>query len=232
MALDFVKTNVHPGEPVTAQAWNAIVDGLFEVQSILATGTGTVRVTVTGDQRDISVARVIATDAAGVRYEAVEQTAPGDPFVFPKLTAGAYTIVVSAPGCTNGTGTVTVGNDGAATPNPVPIALAFTGKRMPNVLGMKWKEAAPALATINPRALDASGKGVPLTGFDAAYADVPVLMQWPDPDEVVPAAKDPYVILATIVKPAVLVPTPNFIGLTFAQAQALAASSNLVIKMV
>ena len=42
MALTFTKTNVSPGEPVTAQAWNDIVDGLFEVQSILKAAGGTV----------------------------------------------------------------------------------------------------------------------------------------------------------------------------------------------
>lgn len=232
MALTFVKTNVVPGEPVTAQAWNDIVNALFDVQSILAAGSGTVRVAVTGDQRDIDVARVIAADAAGVRYEAVPQLAPGDPFVFPKLTAGAYTITVTAPQCTNGAGVVTIANDGSATPNPVPIALAFTGKRMPNVLGVAWKTAAPALAAVNPRVLDASGKGIPLTGFDASYNDAPVLMQWPDPDEVLPVGKDPYVIVATVIKPTVLVPTPNFIGMTVAQAQAEASKSGLIIKVV
>jgi len=232
MPLTFTKTNVKPGEPVTAQAWNAIVDGLFDVQTILATGSGTVHVAVTGDQKDIDAARVVATDAGGVRYEAVQQVAPGDPFVFPKLSAGAYTISVSAPSCTTGTGTVTIANDGTATPDPVPIALAFAGKRMPNVLGAKWSDAAATLATINPRVLDASGKGIPLTGFDPDYKDVPVLMQWPDPDEIVPAGKDPYVIIATIVKPAVLIPTPNFIGMTVAEAQAAAAQAGLVIKLV
>ncbi|MEP7000468.1 MAG: hypothetical protein ABI969_08300 [bacterium] len=232
MALDFTRTNVVPGEPVTAQAWNAIVDGLFEVQAILATGSGTVRVAVTGDQRDIDAARVVATDAAGVRYEAVQQLAPGDPFVFPKLTAGAYTITVSAPACTNGTGSVTIANDGTATPNPVPIALAFAGARMPNVLGAKWKDAAAIVAPVNPRVLDAAGKGVPLIGFDPGYADLPVLMQWPDPDEIIPAAKNPFVIVAAVIKAAVLVPTPNFIGLTVAQAQVEAAKSGLLIKVV
>jgi hypothetical protein len=232
MPLNFTKTNVKPGEPVTAQAWNDIVDGLFDVQTILATGSGTVKVTVTGDQRDIDDARVVATDANGVRYEAVQQLAPGDPFVFPKLTAGAFTITVSAPSCTPGTGTVTVANDGTATPNPVPIALASTGQRMPDVLGVAWQTAAATLAPINPRVLDASGKGIPLTGFDAAYNTVPVLMQWPDPDELVQGGKDPYVIVATIIKPAVLIPTPNFIGMTVAQAQAAATQAGLVLKLV
>jgi hypothetical protein len=127
---------------------------------------------------------------------------------------------------------VTIANDGAATPNPVPIALVFAGKRMPSVLGLKWKDAVGPLQPVNPRALDASGKGIPLAGFDAGYTDAPVLMQWPDPEEIIPAGRDPYVIIATIIKPAVLVPTPNFINLTIAQAQALAAASGLTIKVV
>jgi hypothetical protein len=232
MTLTFVKTNVHPGEPVTAQAWNDIVDGLFDVQTILSTGSGAVRVTVTGDPHDVAAARVIATDATGVRYEATQQLAPADPFVFPKLTAGAYTITVTAPGCTDGTSTVTVASDGTVTPNPVPVALAFTGKRMPNVLGVAWSTAAGTLATINPRVLDASGNGIPLTGFDTAYNTMPVIMQWPGPDEVVPAGSDAYVIVATIIKPAVLVPAPNFIGMTVSQAQAAAEAVGLHIKVV
>lgn len=232
MPLNFTKTNVTPGEPVTAQAWNAIVDGLFEVQALLSTGSGTVRVAITGDQRDIDAARVIATDASGVRFAAVPQSHPGEPFVFPRLTAGAYTITVSAPSCTDATASVTVAQNGTASPNPVPAALAFNGQRMPNVLGAKWKDAVGPLQAVNPHALDASGKGVPLAGFDAAYAEVPVLMQWPDPDEIVPAGSIPHVILATIVKPAVLVPTPKLIGLTVAQAQVEAAKLGLVIKVV
>jgi hypothetical protein len=184
MALDFVKTNVKPGEPVTAQAWNAIVDGLFEVESILSAGSGTARVTLTGDQRDIDVATVVATDANGVRYAATRQAKPGDPFMIPRLAAGAYTVTASARGCTDGTAAVTIANDGTATPNPVPVALVLSGKRMPYVLGAKFKDVVGAVQTINPRVLDASGKGVPLTGFDAAHGDAPVLMQWPDPDDV------------------------------------------------
>jgi hypothetical protein len=232
MPLNFTKTNVAPGEPVTAQAWNAIVDTLFEVQTILSAGTGPVRVAVTGDQRDIDAAHVVATDAGGVRYEATPQTAPGDPFVFPRLAAGAYTVSVSAPSCTTGTGAVTVASNGTATPNPVPIPLVSTGKRMPNVLGAKWKDAVGPLAAVSPLALDASGKGVPLTGFDAAYADMPVLTQWPDPGELVPAGQTPYVIVGTIVKPPAIVATPNLIGKTLAEAQVTLATAGLQLKTV
>ena len=235
MPLNFTKTHVTPGEPVTAQAWNAIVDGLFDVQALLSTGSGTVRVAITGEPRDIDAARVVATDAGGVRFAAVPPSHPGDPFVFPRLTAGAYAITVTAPSCTDGTASVTVANDGTASPNPVPVALTFSGKRMPNVLGVKWKDAVvgpPPLQAVDPLVLDASGKGVPLSGFDAAYAEVPVIMQWPDPDEIVPARSRPWVILAAIVTPAVLVPTPGLIGLTIAEAQAEAAKLGLVIKVV
>lgn len=232
MPLTFTKTHVTPGEPVTAQAWNAIVDGLFEAQSILLTGSGTVRVTLTGDARDIASARVVATDANGVRYDAVPQTAPSDPFVFPKLAPGAYTIAASAPSCTTANAAVTVANDGSVTPNPVPMALVSTAKRMPNVLGVKWKDAVASLQPVNARALDAAGKGVPLTGFEAAYNDAPVLMQWPDPEEIIPAGKDPYVVVATVIKPTVLIPTPNFVGMTVSAAQIEAAKLGLILKIV
>jgi hypothetical protein len=232
MPLNFTKTNVTPGEPVTAQAWNAIVDGLFEVQALLSAGSGAVRVAITGDPRDIDAARVVATDAGGVRFAAVPPSHPGEAFVVPKLTAGAYTITVTAPSCTDVTAPVTVASDGSASPDPVTVALAFTGQRMPNVLGVKWKDAVGSLQAVNPHALDASGKGVPLAGFDTAYADVPVLMQWPDPGDIVPTGSVPHVILATIVKAAVLVPTPKLVGLTIAEAQAEAAKLGLVIKVV
>lgn len=232
MPLTFTKTNVSPGEPVTAQAWNALVDGLFDVQAVLLTGAGTVRVSVTGDQRDIDAALVVATDVSGVRFEAVRPASPGDPFTFPRLTAGAYTISVSAPGCTTANAAVTVASDGSAAPDPVPVALAFTGKRMPNTLGLKWKDAVGQLQAVAPRVLDASGKGVPLTGFDAQYNDAPVLMQWPDPDEVVPNGKDPFVIIATIIKPAAIVTTPNVIGKTVTQAQIELAKVGLQLKIV
>ncbi len=232
MPLTFTKTNVSPGEPVTAQAWNALVDGLFDVQAVLLTGAGSVRVSVTGDQRDIDAARVVATDVNGTPNEAVHQTAAGQPFTFPRLTAGAYTVSVSAPGCTTANAAVTVADDGSASPDPVPIALAFTGKRMPNALGLLWKDAVSQLKAVNPRVLDASGKGVPLTGFDAQYNDAPVLMQWPDPDEVVPAGKDPFVIIATIIKPAAIVTTPNVIGKTVTQAQIELAKVGLQLKIV
>lgn len=232
MPLTFTKTHVAPGEPVTAQAWNAIVDGLFDAQSILLAGSGTVRVTLTGDPRDIAGARVVATDANAVRYSAVPQTVPGDPFVFSKLAPGAYTIAASAPACTTPTAAVTVANDGTVSPNPVPLALVSTAKRMPNVLGAKWKDAVAALQPVNARALDASGKGVPLAGFDTAYNDAPVLMQWPDPEESIPAGKDPYVVVATVLKPTVLVPTPNFVGMSVAAAQTEAAKLGLILKIV
>ncbi|MEP7380580.1 MAG: hypothetical protein ABI910_02785 [Gemmatimonadota bacterium] len=232
MPLSFTKTNVSPGEPVTAQAWNALVDGLFDVQAVLLTGAGSVRVSVTGDQRDIDAARVVATDINGVRYEAVHQAGAGDPFTFPRLTAGAHTIAVSAPGCTTANAAVTVADDGSATPDPVLVALAFTGKRMPNALGIKWKDAVALLQPVSPRVLDAAGKGIPLSGFDAQYNDAPVLMQWPDPNEVVPGGQDPFVIIATIIKPAAIVTTPNIIGKSVTQAQLELAKLGLQLKIV
>ena len=96
---------------------------------------------------------------------------------------------------------------------------------------MKLKEAAALLQTIKPRLLDAGGKDLPIVGFDPAYADLPVLMQWPGPGEVAPATGS-QVVVAAIIQKAKLVAVPNLLGLIAAQAQSELAKLGLTLKIV
>src|SRR5262245_43248376 len=121
--LDFVKTNVNPGEPVTAQAWNAIVDGLFEAQSILKAGGGTVRVHVTNTPFDAAKGRVTATRSGAPPAEAIRPIPPDTAYVFPRLAEGAYQIRADAPGFAPALGSVTVSATGDVTPPLLELTL-------------------------------------------------------------------------------------------------------------
>jgi len=231
MALTFTKTNVSPGEPVTAQAWNDIVDGLFEVQAILNATGGTVTVRLTNPGLDLSRARVTASRAGAPPAESIRPIAPGDQFTFPQLTAGAYEVRAEMPGFTVATASVTVNPDGTATPQPLEIALTANAQVMPNVLGLAYPAAALLLQAVHPRVLDASGNDLPLQGFDADYNSAPVLMQFPPPGQVAPATGS-LVIVATVIKETPLVATPNIVGLTVAQAQTALAKVGLTLKLV
>lgn len=231
MPLDFVKQNVVPGEPVTAQAWNNIVDGLFEVQAILLAAGGMARVLITNTGLDPGKVRVTATRAGAPPSEAIRPVAPDTHFVFPRLEAGSYTIRAEAPGFAAQTGALTVATDGSVTPDPLELALVPSGEFMPNVLGMEWEDAAALLQVIKPRVMDAAGKDLPLQGFDSAYNSKPVLMQWPSPGEPAPATGS-IVIVATIITQQPLVTVPNLSGLTVSQAQTELAKLGLTLKIV
>jgi hypothetical protein len=226
-----VKTNVSPGEPVTAQAWNDIVDALFDTQAVLKTVGGTVTVHITNPNLDLSKARVTASRSGSPPAEAIRPIPPDNLFTFPALQAGAYEIRAEMPGFAVATGSVTVNSDGTVTPQPLEIALTANAQIMPNVLGLLYPAAAAQLQTIHPRVLDASGKDLPLTGFSSDYNNAPVLTQYPLPGQVAPTTGS-LVIVATVIKPTPLVPTPNLLGLTVAQAQAALASVGLSIKVI
>ncbi len=229
--LDFVKTNVNPGEPVTSQAWNAIVDGLFEVQSTLKAGGGTVRVRITNTPFDTAAGRVTAERAGAPPAEAIRPIGTGTEYVFPRLAEGAYQVRAAAPGFAPALGAVTVGATGDVTPALLELTLTPNAEVMPNVLGLKLPAAAAQLQTIHPRVLDAAGHDLPLTGFDPDYNDAPVLTQWPDPGEIAPATGS-LVVVAAVIKPPPLVTVPDLTNLTLAEATTALTGLGLTVKVI
>ncbi|HET9933950.1 MAG TPA: PASTA domain-containing protein [Polyangiaceae bacterium] len=229
--LNFSKTHVNPGEPVTARAWNDIVDGLFEVQALLKAAGGTATVQVTGAGVDSRRVRVTATSADGTPAEALRPIPPSTDFIFPRLAAGAYQIRIEAPGFDVATGAVTVGEDGSVSPKPLAIALTANRVVMPSVFGLKLPEAVALLGSMQLRILDVSGKSLPKTGFESTYNNAPVLVQSPSPGELV-QAEGAFLVVAAglVVEPLVVV--PNLQGKTYAQARAALETLGLKINVI
>src|ERR671925_290264 len=90
---------VSPGQPVTAQGWNEIVDGLSDIyDAVLALGTGVLEVSLLVGQQPLRGAQVVAVppgnwrvfiEAEGFRPEAREVTVPAEtPLVVELARAG------------------------------------------------------------------------------------------------------------------------------------------------
>jgi hypothetical protein len=217
--FNFQKNNVHAGEPVTAQGWNDMVDGLYEVQAYLKAATGTVKVEITNAGFDPTTARVVALLTGAPPSQAINPITPSTDFIFPRLPAGSYEIHAEAPGFTTAVGTVTVSPTGDVSPQPLQLTLTASKTVMPLVLGKKLSDAVTTLGSIQARIVDTQGKDLPMQGFDQTHADSPIVSQYPQPGEFVPASGTMIVVAAPVqVEPFVLV--PNLIGLTFAQAKA------------
>ena len=232
MPLDFARTHVAPGEPVTADAWNAIVDGVFESQAVLKAVGTTARVRINAPDLDPSTARVTATRAGAPPAEAIRPIAPDTFFVFPRLPEGAYVVKASAPGYTPAEGSLTVTAAGAATPDPLELALSRSRAVMPRLLGVKLPAALALIAQVPVRIVDVAGKDLPRTGFDPSYNDKPVLMQWPLPGELAPASgSEAHLVVATAVA-AQTTTVPNLSNLNLAQATAALQEAGLEIRVV
>src|SRR5262249_20792042 len=94
-----IPTPVNPGEPVTAQAWNVIVDGIAGIANYLdTTETRSLQITITNTQADPDRTRVTATRDDGGVFAAVAPAPPGTNWVFTGLRAGSYSLRVESDG--------------------------------------------------------------------------------------------------------------------------------------
>ncbi|HEX6748288.1 MAG TPA: PASTA domain-containing protein [Longimicrobium sp.] len=232
MPLDFIRTHVEPGDPVTAEAWNAMVDGLFDAQAVLKAAAGVGHVRLTGQGLDPQRARVTATREGAPPVEALRPVGAEPDFIFPRLAEGAYAVHAEAPGFNPADGALTVSATGEVTPDPLELALTAVRPAMPNVLGLMLPQAVQALAAVKIRILDVTGKSLPTSGFPADYNDNPVLMQWPSPGELAPPAGTDALVVVSAQVAAEIVTVPNLSGLSVAQATAELDKVGLKLQVV
>ncbi len=229
MALTpFIATTVQPGEPLTAQAWNDLVQGIAALYAFLEANAATsLRVTLTNTGLDPAQVRVAATRDDGLAFVAVA-TAAG--FVFAGLPPGAYTVQASAPGFAPASGAVTV-------PASAPLALTLSphGAFMPALFGQALPAALTALRNAGiavSRVLDITGRDVAPANPGADYDDAPVLMQFPDAGLPVAPEASVQLVVATSLAVEPSIEIPSLAGLTLAEAQKALEGIGLVLGRV
>lgn len=215
----FTKTNVQPGEPLTAQAWNDVVDAVAAIyQHIETSGAASVKVQVSGPNLDPATARVTATRSDGVVIEAVRPVSD-TLHSFAGLPPGSYTIRAEAPGFEPTTLALAVA---PGTPPPTQnIALTKRGSFMPSVFGQKLSDALAQLATLNiavNQVLDVTGASVPVANPGAEFGGSLVLMQVPPVGVPVAAGQFAQLLISASLKVEASVEMPSLAGLTLAEA--------------
>ena len=179
--------NVSAGQPVTAQAWNAIVAAIGALyDAVIAFGTNRVDVNVTDGTTPLTDAIVVAVPTSGAPVVAVPPHAGGTAFSLTNLTEGAWTVHVSARGYAVAQLAITV-----PVTSPVSINVTANTKVMPDLLGLTGSAAVARLNTdqIQLDAIyDVTGDVISKTSLSAKQAAARVLFQFPDPQERVTAA--------------------------------------------
>jgi hypothetical protein len=227
----FVKKTVSPGEPLTAQAWNDIVNALSQVHvHIENTEATALRVQVSAVGADLDQVRVTALRADGVGFDALPPVPPSTQHVFAGLRSGTYQLRVDAAGFQVATANVTVPD--AAVQN---VALTPAGAFMPQVFGLELGQALTALSgaqiTVG-RVLDVTGTDVPPANPGAAYAGSLVLMQLPPAGTAVPTGAPVHLVVAAVLEAESSIEIPSLTGLSLPEAQKALESLGLVLGKV
>lgn len=234
MALNpFIARHVNPGEPLTAQAWNDVVDGVDNIHDHLSASQHTVRVTITSPGVDLATVRVTATATGKPPVEAVRPVGTDTTYYLQVTEPGAYAVRAEAPGYAVATGNVTVGTTGDAA---LSLALTATHTPMPNVFGLTLTAARAVLtaqAITVSRLLDTQGKDLPPLTPGPDYDLSLVLMQVPPPGALVPV-NGSTAALAVAVAPKLetTVEVPSLAGLTLVEAKKALEALGLVLGKV
>jgi beta-lactam-binding protein with PASTA domain len=229
--IPFIATTVLPGQPMTAQAWNDIVNAIAAIIGhIDATESTSVRVAITNAGIDPLKTRVTAVRDDGLTAEAVAPVPPSTEFVFTALKPGAYALRAEAPGFAPATANVLA-------PSAAVVSMTMTpsGAFMPVVFGDTLQAALGKLADLNiavSRVLDVVGKDVAPANPGPDYNDAPVLMQFPDAGQPVPPGGSVQLVVAASLEVVPSIEIPSLSGLTLSEAQKALEGIGLVLGKV
>jgi hypothetical protein len=216
--LEPAPVRVEPGQPITAQGWNAIVAGVLALDdAIEAIGRGTLEVSVTAGGDLVTDATIVATPKSGGQsVRGLPLIGTSETYLVPGVNDGEWSVQVSAPGFVTKTENTTVPLLRALVVNLEPA-----GVRVPDLFGKLLPEALRTVIDNNldvQVVVDALGKEVPQLDLPADYQNVPVLMQLPAAGTVVDPTTRVRLVVAAAVREEPIVTLPSLVGLSQAEA--------------
>jgi hypothetical protein len=218
------------GEPVTAQGWNALVDGLSALYTaVIALGGATLDVTVTAGTSRVPAAEVIAEPLGeGQPVRALPPFALRTAHLLVGLTDGPWRVHIQAEGFTTEVRDVTLPR-----PDPLAVSLTASGVTVPDLFGVSLQGALDRIRALGIDAdtvLDTTGREVSRTAVPPEYVDAPVLLQLPEAGAVVPVGTGRLrLVVASALRRDPVVTMPSLIGLS--QNEAAQVLANLGLRL-
>jgi len=220
--------SVNPGEPLTAQSWNSLVNGLTGLyDAVIALGGATLEVEVTGP--DVEDATVIAEPLGeGRATEALPPFGTRTRHLLVGLTDGPWRVHVSAPGFATQQRELTM-----PLQDPVAVALTVDGVVVPDFFGQPVRGVLDKLRSLGIDAdslLDTTGREVSRSALPPEYVDSPVLLQLPGAGAVVPAGTGRVrLVVASALRRDPVVTMPSLVGLSLTEAKQVLDRLGLVL---
>lgn len=222
---------VEPGRPITANAWNEILNSLGLLRdAVNAIGSGELQVTVhlAGDTNTkIPGAEVIAVSQdTGMAVRAAQPFPGRDAHTVFGIAEGDWDIHIQAPDYVLDTRTITFPED-----TSISVGLSLAGTAVPDVFGLRMNQAKSEISDAGmsiSKILDSAGK---THTEDDAPSNMRVLYQIPSPGVVInPAVDRIRLVIAAEVEISGMVQVPDLQGLTPSDASAKLAEVGLIME--
>lgn len=218
--------DAHPGDPITSEAWNNLVQSIKTLYDALNKPQGTLLIKATdkatGAPLSDAFVSLIAKEG-GASYSASFVGGPVKAYVVSGVPEGAYSLVIEAPGFSPDTRDLEVAGADAAQEIAVQMVRTLVTVPMPNLFGLRVNEAQLALAAASlniGRIVDSHGNDIPPAAVPAELLPSLVLNQVPPPgfdaDPKVPVSLH----ISAKVEVKLPVKVPNLTGMSYAEASA------------
>ncbi len=232
-----VLNHVQPGDPVTAQGWNSLVDAINDlygrIESLQVSLMGSVAVVIkdalTGGFIDKAYV-VAAIAATNVPFKSGIFNPAANQYIIDNLPPGSYVIRVTAPDYLPASQTVQV-QGGTSISAEVSLSKAVVTIFVPEVFGEKLSVAIKMLsdkALVVSEVRDSYGKSIVFTPtIEASYADAIVVGQDPPALEERQSGTNVRLLVSVPAPAAQMVQVPGLKGLTVADADKALAKVGL-----
>lgn len=227
--------NASPGDPITSEGWNAVLQaiGLLVDDANLQRGTLTVNAHANGNPlRTATVTAAPTGDPARPTRGGVFVGGSVHAHQIEALQPGAYNLIVEADGFTTSSQAITMPDGGGALSVTVDLVANPAVFGVPNLLGHQLTQALGTLSTagfIVARVIDAHGVDIVPDNVPSGAQTLPVLAQFPLPGT--PATKDVGIFLSTAAHSEVTkkVGVPDIRGMSVAQAKTALEAAGLLL---
>lgn len=216
-----------PGRPVTAQAWNAIVDAIGTLyDAVNALGGNALTIEVTAGASARPDARVVAVPAAGGRaIAAIAPFAGQARHQVAGLVDGNWLLKVSAAGCDDASVPITLPGT-----SEVTVPLTLSQSVVPDLFGLTVTQALAALATAQLGVdfiVDTAGDAVPKLNPPEPQKNAVVLVQQPAAGGYAAKNASQVRLIVSAQLETAVVAVPDLTGMSLAQASAALQAAGL-----
>jgi len=234
--------NANPGDPITSEKWNNIVEALQRLYAEVNKAVGSLIVRVVNQANNNFIGGAIVTVRPTETDLARPTTRPVRAALFvggglneyhvDQLLAGTYDVSIEAAGFNSETRSITMPSDGNPMTITVPMVAAQILTPVPNFFGMTL---AQAVDEVHLRGfhlisvIDSHGKVVPAEPIPEEAKAATVLGQVPDPETLLPPRSPIRIHISAKAEYAERVKAPDLRGLTLENAKAALESLNLVL---